>query len=586
MKIVFLHGIGDGDLNDSWLEGLNRGLVQAGHDAIDRDQVIAPRYDGLLKMKGLEAKLPPLTYKPKDEATARRDFERRQARVQRLLRLRYGVRPFGFNLIPDAVWDAVPEFVVDHLSRFDLDQVVRYVQEEQLRGAIMHHILNHLPKFGDVLLIAHSLGSVIAIDLLDHLPADLHVRRFITIGSPANIRALHDGSERLLKKIPYSRVDDWSNFFNVRDIVTGGRGLATLFPGAQDFMLTSFFGHPASKYLGDAAVAGLVADALYPSTEVAVSGRDIVVRMSDAEASTLLLQHFAEFVARNIKDAGSAERYRATLKILRDNLAAQLRQQAATGQPLAPEMAQLVAGTLPSLPHRWELHAAVGELVVLALTNCVAPYDIDPGNAPMEALDDIAVELGFTRHRGATVAKAIQDVQACISGKRGVPWGRVLTAAAGLALIAAGPVGLAVAAPAGVFGGAAIVGGLAAFGPGGMVGGLAMLGGLAGAGAAAAAAAITTGSDAASPELNLAKLVLRVATEHARKLLDLPYDTGLWFQLTDFESQISAMINRLEPFDDPKSATLAKLTAAKAAVAALLRFMIEHGLGPVEITDG
>jgi hypothetical protein len=461
-----------------------------------------------------------------------------------------------------------------------------YVREDKVRADVMNHILDFLPTYGDVLLIAHSLGSVVAIDLLDHLHENLHVRRFITIGSPANIRALHDGSERLLKKFPYARVDDWSNFINVRDIVTGGRGLARIFPGAQDFLLDGISGHDAGTYLGDPAVSGLIADALYPTKEVATTSADVAVRMSDADASTLLVQHFAEAVARNIKDTERAERYRATLKILRDDLSAQLLHQASMGQLLAPEMYEIIAGKLPRLPHRWEVHEAVGELVVLALTNCVTPYQIDPGDAPRKALEDIAVELGFQRQIGRTVAEALGGVQRCVSGKGGVPWGRVLTAAAGVALLAAGPVGLAVAAPAGVFGAAAITGGLAAFGPGGMVGGLAMLGGLAGTGAATTAAAVVGGSGADAAVPNLEKLMMRVAAEHAHKQLDLPFDSTLWYQLTDFECQISAVINRLKPFDDSKSSKLTQLSAAQAAINALLRFMIENGLSPDAITDG
>jgi hypothetical protein len=586
MKIVFLHGIGDGDPKYEWLDGLNRGLEQAGFDPIDREQVIAPRYSSYLRTAGRSGKLPPLTYKPKDESTARRDFERRQARVQRLLRVQHSVRTFGFNLIPDALWDAAPKLVFNRLPILDLDQVRRYVRDDKVRADVMNHILGFFPTYGDVVLVAHSLGSVIAIDLLDHLAEDVHVRRFITIGSPANIRALHEGSERLLKKFPYARVDDWSNFLNPRDIVTGGRGLARTFPGAQDFLLGDFNGHDAARYLGNPAVASLIADALYPAEEPATTNTDITVRMGEGEASALLLQHFAEAVARNIKDAERAERYRATLKILREDLAAQLSHQAASGQLLAPEMLELINGGLPRLPHRWEPHEIIGELVVLALTNCVTPYEIDPGNAPMKALEDICAELGFRRHIGTTVAKAIDDVQACVTGKSGVPWGRVLTAAAGVALIAAGPVGLAVAAPAGAFGAAAITGGLAAFGPGGMVGGLATLGGLAGTGAAAAAAAVASGSgsDAAGP--NLEKLMMRIAAEHARRILDLPYDTTLWYQLTDFEGEISAILNRLRAFNDPKSPKLVQLTAAQITVDALLQFMIENGLSPGAITDG
>ncbi len=484
------------------------------------------------------------------------------------------------------MWNSAPSGVVEYLSVYDLDQVRRYIRNDGIRAAVMLRILNALPDEGELLLIGHSLGSVIAIDLLDHLPEGVHVRRFITIGSPASIRALHEGSERLLKRFPYSRVDDWSNFLNVRDIVTGGRGLASTFPGAQDFMLT-VRGHNADTYMGDPAVAGLVADALYPGPEAAApAGSDIAVRMSETEASALLVQHFGEAVARHIKDAERADRYRATLQILRDDLAAQLTRQAAGGQLLAPELHQLIAGELPPLPQRWELHEAVTELVVLALTNCVTPYEIDTGDAPIKALEDIAEALGFRRDVGKTVATAIKDVQAAVSSKGGVPWGRVLTAAAGVALIAAGPVGLVVAAPAGAFGAAAVTGGLAAFGPGGMVGGLAMVSGLAGTGAATTAAAVAGGSGPAESPPNLDKLMMRVAAAHARKLLDLGSDTRLWYQLTDFESQVSAVINRLEPFNDPKSARLSQLTAAKAAINALLQFMVVNGLVPKEITDG
>ena len=80
--------------------------------------------------------------------------------------------------------------------------------------------------------------------------------------------------------------------------------------------------------------------------------------------------------------------------------------------------------------------------------------------------------------------------------------------------------------------------------------------------------------------------MMRVAAEHARKLLDLPHDTTLWYQLTDFESQVSAVVNRLTPFNDPKSPKIVQLAAAQVAINALLRFMIDKGLSPAAITDG
>lgn len=589
VKIVFLHGIGDGDPKSSWLEGLDRGLEQAGFGAVNRDMVIAPHYSSFLTTNGIGAKLPPVTYKPRDDSASRRGFERRQARVQRILGLEGGVRTFGFHRVPGQVLAPLQQAAIGSLSLLDLQQVRKYVREEPVRGAILRHILDHLPTSGEIILIGHSLGSVIAIDLLDHLPENVHVRRFITIGSPANVQAVHDSSERLLKKFPYGRVDDWSNFLDVGDVVTGGRGLATTFPGAQDFVIDNGASHASGAYLGHRALAMLVADLLYPSKEIAIRTSDIAVRLNDNEASVLLMLHYAHAVHRNLKDKALAERYRHALDIVQDNIVAQIEQAASvSGQPVAVELQQLSNGQLPMIPHRWEIHEVVGELVVLALTNIIDPYELEIGNAPRDALADIAVELGFVRQLGKTVSTALEDVQKCLDSRGGVPWGRVITAAVGLALVAAGPVGLMLAAPAAAAGGAAIVGGLAAFGPGGMIGGLGMLGGLAGAGAAVAAGAAVGGGAPDQPITDSTTLILRVSTEHARKMLGLPHDEALWYQLADVETKLSARINRLTAFSDPKSGQLTQLQAAKSTITKLMAFMLDRGLAPraVEAATG
>jgi hypothetical protein len=80
--------------------------------------------------------------------------------------------------------------------------------------------------------------------------------------------------------------------------------------------------------------------------------------------------------------------------------------------------------------------------------------------------------------------------------------------------------------------------------------------------------------------------MMRIATEYARKTLDLPFDPQLWYLVTDFEGQLSAVLNRLSAFSDQKSPRIVQLIATQVAVNALLRFMIERGLSPKEITDG
>lgn len=586
MRVVFLHGLGDGDPERGWLDGLNSGLTKAGYSSIDPDSVIAPRYRSLLETAGISAKVPPVTYKSKDDSAARLTFERRQAAVQRFLGYEAGVGTFGFARVPDAPVAVIQEAAINSLPLLNLPHVKRYMQNEGLRGAILKYILDHLPAAGEIILIAHSLGSVVAIDLLDNLHPGLHVRRFVTIGSPASAKALHIGSDRLLKRFPYGRVDDWSNFLDTGDKVTAGRGLASTFQGAQDFTVDIEGSHESKKYLGHASIAKLIAQTLYPSSAVALRGGDLTVRLTDNQATILLTLHFAHAVQRHIKDKDAAVRYSSALTAQQDEVVAQVEKDAAThGTGIAQELVELAGGNLPRLPHRWEMREAVGELVVLALTNLVEPYEIDVERAPREALPDIAVELGFQRSTGIKIGNAIDEVQTHIGSKSGLPWGRVLTAAAGVAIIAAGPVGLALAAPVGVFGAAALTGGLAALGPGGMVGGLAMLGGLAGTGAAVATSAATLSVGPVEPVTDSNALVLRVAAEYARKMLDLPYDESLWYHITELESQLSARINRLAVYSDPKSPKLETLRIGLGTVTRLMDFMLTKDLGPAEFVS-
>ena len=113
---------------------------------------------------------------------------------------------------------------------------------------------------------------------------------------------------------------------------------------------------------------------------------------------------------------------------------------------------------------------------------------------------------------------------------------------------------------------AAATGGLAAFGPGGMVVGMTMVIGLVGTGPATTAAAPASGRGTAGATPNLDKLTMRLAAEYIRKLLDRGFDTGLWYQIAGFESQVSAAISRLEPFNHANAVRPKQLSVANAAV--------------------
>lgn len=586
MKVVFLHGVGDGDPDGGWLAGLNRGMADVEGPGLNQDDVIAPQYSEILSTDDVVDTNPSITYRVKNDDDARRAFETRQARIQRMLRDQESLRAFGFGIVPDPLVHRLQTVGINSVDEKRLMQVRRYMTNEGLRGAVLRDILGKLPRTGDIVLIGHSLGSVIAIDLLDHLPEQLHVRRFITIGSPAGSPALHENSERLLKKFPYGRVDDWSNFLDSGDPITAGRGLAAIFAGAQDFEIDTGRSHDAAKYLAHPAVASLVADILTPSKDLVPASHAIVPELTDAELGTLLTLTYGTRVVRCIKNDAAAQRYEDALGVLQDSFADEVRQRALGGQGLPPELETLISGRLPNLPRRWELQDAVPQLVVLAFTNIVQPYEIAIGNARVAALGDVCVDMGFRSGVGTKIAEAVWEVEAWLGiGERKLfTRKRVLTAAAGLALLAAGPIGLMAAGSATAVGAAAITSSLAAFGPGGMIGGIAMVGGLASTGAMVTTAAATIGRG--GPQVLLddpTVITIRVASAYALRNLDQPHDPELWHSLCLAETQIAGEINRMLAFSDEKSAKLKRLESVADIIAMLMQFMLANGLTPPAI---
>src|SRR4051794_134332 len=316
--LVFLHGVGDGDPLAQWLTGVNRGLEQAGYRVIEKSDTIAPRYSDLLSTDGISASLPPRTYVTDDEDKRRREYEPRQARVSRLIGHDTDAGPFGYDNLPDGVLDPLANGAVALVGQ--LKQVDRYMNNEGLRGAILRRVLEHLPTEGEIVLIGHSLGSVVAIDLLDHLPVGLYAKRFVTIGSPAGSPYIHAKSDRLLKRFPYGTVGDWTNLYGRADVVTAGRGLAGTFPAAQDFVVAIGARHEARAYFEHPSVATLIGEALQGSlgTDVVSVEKAIEIAGSAPEQLAVFALAFAHHVRRRIDDKGVAERYAIALQLVQE----------------------------------------------------------------------------------------------------------------------------------------------------------------------------------------------------------------------------------------------------------------------------
>jgi pimeloyl-ACP methyl ester carboxylesterase len=566
---------------------MNVGLVDAGFKPLQESDVLAPRYSDLLETDGINAALPRRTYVTADEDRRRREYERRQARVSRLIGHDPDAGPFGYDNLPAWLIGPAAEFATGWLGQ--LAQADRYMNNEGLRGAILRRVLEQLPVEGEIVLVGHSLGSLVAIDLLDHLPTELHVRRLITIGSPAGSSFVHEKSDRLLKRFPYGKVGDWANLYGRADHVTTGRGLAGTFPAAQDYLVAIGMCHDAKAYLQHASVALLIGEAVQGSlgTDLVPAGRSPELAGSVPEQLAVFSLAFAHHVRRAIGDKGVAERYALALQLVQEDMGSRLALMLARdGRPVSPVIRNLEDGKPPRVHREWALDEAIDPLVLCALSNLVQPYDINAGKAPIAALRDMAIEIGIQPESGVTVGKAIQEVRDVLEDSSGVPWTRILLGVGGVALLVAGPLGIALAAPAGLTGAAAITGALASFGPGGMVGGMALLGGLASSGAALTTGTVLGGAAEASLEQIVVDLTARLSAVRARQLLDLSVSPAVWYHVVALEAEVAAELSRLEPLSDGSSPVIKDLRRKREVVRRALTFMLGKNLQPGQLEGG
>lgn len=118
--------------------------------------------------------------------------------------------------------DAVADEILEH----KLEDLSRYYNEEDVRAELRGRLKNRLRRrdYRGVMVIAHSMGSIIAYDALRELgreEPDLHVDHFVTIGSPLGIPhvklKMAEESDRL--RTP-SVVKRWTNMADRRDLVS------------------------------------------------------------------------------------------------------------------------------------------------------------------------------------------------------------------------------------------------------------------------------------------------------------------------------------------------------------------------------
>lgn len=582
--LLFLHGVGDGDPRDQWRDSLSTSLLKLGYRDLDDARVIAPKYAHALKGTDESIPVPPLTIKqPAREAARenRRAFERRTAAIE----FRLGHQDSGS-------WPPYDAHVDLAVTLPAFEAVRNYTKSAKIRGQVLQKILDKLPTTGRVVIVAHSLGSVIGADLLRRLPVGLEVEGFVTIGSPLananfNVEKVRDELEE-----PPTNLAWWVNFWNPFDPVVAVRGLSSVFPWMIDYPVRSGFHthvHDAVNYLADETVAKSIGFALYGSnsTDIVLQERGVDIPLDSAEKLVLLALRYAYLTQEELQ-TNERERYAGARRQVQATAVANVRQRnAQQGRQVPSPIAglgfdlsnPLADAPIPRPALHLEREEAIVVLTVLASENVISPFDIAATvEQQRDAMRNLCAEMGLGAKFGDSVIEAAKAAQMALNGKLGINWVKWGALGVGTVAVVVATGGLALAAGAGLAGAAAITSALAAFGPGGMIGGLLTAGSLVGIGGGSIAVGLA--SSTTSAEALEAVVVRQLTAEILRQKNDVPSDPSVWMGLAMTEVQVRREYERLDEFSDETSPALKALRRKIETVSRALEFLRANGMEP------
>ncbi|MEU6686898.1 serine protease [Streptomyces sp. NPDC046832] len=243
--LVFLHGRDQqekypDELRLSWTAGLNRGLTLASMPTLDPEDVWFPFYGRRLHdlVSGRESAAESIGLDRLSAAAAAEAFavESPTGSYERLLyeaAARAGMPqngPTATEGFGAGVVGALHRPLSWLAARSDLDEwtiatflrdVDLYLGDGAVRQAVLDGVMETMPTSGELVLVTHSLGTVVGMDLLERLPEGLDPVLLVTAGSPLGLDGVN---ERLLTRGPHQppRVRDWVNVWCPTDAVAIG----------------------------------------------------------------------------------------------------------------------------------------------------------------------------------------------------------------------------------------------------------------------------------------------------------------------------------------------------------------------------
>ncbi|MFC9679548.1 trypsin-like serine peptidase [Streptomyces sp. NPDC056948] len=243
--LVFLHGRDQQskkpvDLRVTWTAGLNRGLTLASLPTVAPEDVWFPFYGMRLHslVSGRESTAEVVGLDEVSAGAAAEVFAAQSptGSYERLLyeaAARAGMpqdgpaatEGFGAGLVGalhrPLSWLAARSDVDEWTIATFLRDVDLYLGDSAVRQAVLDSVMETMPTTGELVLVTHSLGTVVGMDLLTRLPEGLDPVLLVTAGSPLGLDGVN---ERLLAHGPHRppRVRDWVNVWCPTDAVAIG----------------------------------------------------------------------------------------------------------------------------------------------------------------------------------------------------------------------------------------------------------------------------------------------------------------------------------------------------------------------------
>jgi hypothetical protein len=271
--IVFVHGRGQegkdpAELQRSWRAGLAAGLVKAGAPPVDAVASVFPFYGDLLyritadlARTGERVELESLPLHPDLPADATA-IEVEMLTEMAAAKGRVAVEEEGLSgVLSSRLARRALEFLA---RRTRLDQEIIKAQVKDVavyltkaRDAVLDAVRDAVPPGGPIVLVSHSLGTVVARDLLSDAGIRARTRLWVTAGSPLGLDAVQ---RNLLTKGAVNPGVPWLTCWDVNDVVAIGHPLRPTWKDPlQEFEVeNSDAPHSIERYLGHAAVARAV----------------------------------------------------------------------------------------------------------------------------------------------------------------------------------------------------------------------------------------------------------------------------------------------------------------------------------------